>query len=206
MKILKCLSAIIFLLVACTDHQPDADKKDQIKDSTIRISIDESFEPVIREQVKVFESAYPDVKVIAEYKPEAECLRDLQNDSTKIVIISRELSRIETKFFDEKIEYKPEFGLLARDAVAVIINSAGNDSIFYLNDIKQFLNGTDKRYNIALDGKSSTSTVRYLKDSLLKGGAFSNNITGANNSEDLINYIASTPKAIGFVALIVLKI
>lgn len=164
--------------------------------------MDESFQPVISEQIKVFESSYPDTRVLVEYKPEAECIRDLEKDSTKIVIISRELSREETKFFDQKIEYKPEFGQLAKDAVAVIVNKQTTDSTFTVNELKQLLSGKgNNKLSVAVDGNTATSTVRYLKDSLLAGAAFGKNITGAKNSEDLINYISTTPSAIGFVGI-----
>jgi phosphate transport system substrate-binding protein len=43
--------------------------------------------------------------------------------------------------------------------------------------------------------------VRYLKDTLLAGAAFGKNIMGAKNSQDLINYISTTPSAIGFVGI-----
>ncbi|HEX8676235.1 MAG TPA: substrate-binding domain-containing protein, partial [Segetibacter sp.] len=94
------------LLFAACKNQPANNKEQRAReDNTLHISVDESFEPVIAEQIKVFESSYPDVKVIAEYKPEAECIRDLEKDSTKIVIISRELSSDEAQFFDTRIEY-----------------------------------------------------------------------------------------------------
>src|SRR4051812_4855634 len=110
-----------FLVCACNNESTQTKNVDNSKN--LWISVDESFRPVIAEHVKVFESAYPDLKVIAEYKPEAECIRDLEKDSTKIVIISRELTRDETKYFNSKIEYKPEFALMAEDAIAVIVNA-----------------------------------------------------------------------------------
>ncbi|MEJ7680489.1 MAG: substrate-binding domain-containing protein [Segetibacter sp.] len=174
----------------------------QESNKTVHISIDESFEPVIAEQIKVFESAYPDIKVIAEYKPETECIRDLEKDSTKVVIISRELNRDETRFFDTKIEYKPQFDQIAKDAVAVIINVHNPDSVFTVNELKQLLAGNgNKKLKVAIDGNRATSTVRYLRDSVLRGAAFGKNITGAKNSEDLINYIAATEDAVGFVGI-----
>ena len=54
---------------------------------------------------------------------------------------------------------------------------------------------------MAIDGNTATSTVRYLKDSLLAGAAFGVNVTGAKSSEDLINYISTTPSAVGFVGI-----
>ncbi|HVV04620.1 MAG TPA: substrate-binding domain-containing protein, partial [Puia sp.] len=66
---------------------------------TLRISIDESFKPVIDSQIKVFESSYPNVKVIPSYKSEAQCLRDLTTDSTRVIIVTRGLSPDEEKFY-----------------------------------------------------------------------------------------------------------
>jgi phosphate transport system substrate-binding protein len=198
----KVLLLLIILFTACKNgsEKKQAQSTDSLK--TLHISVDESFEPVIAEQIKVFESSYSDVKVIPEYKPESECIRDLEKDSTKVVIISRELTRDETAFFDKKIQYKPEFEKLAKDAVAVIVNVKIKDSVFTINDLKQLLAGKgDKKINVAIDGNRATSTVLYLRDSVLKGAPFGKNITGAKNSEDLINYIANTDNAVGFIGI-----
>ena len=40
-----------------------------------------------------------------------------------------------------------------------------------------------------MDGKSATSTVRYLKDSVLKGGNFGANVVAANNSKEVIEML-----------------
>ena len=120
------------MLASCSNGSGDNKKSPGTTDTTIKISVDESFQPVIAEQVKVFEAAYPDTKVLVEYKPEAACLRDLEKDSTKIVIISRELNRDETKFYDGKFGYKPEFGQLAKDAIAVVVNNQAADSTFLI--------------------------------------------------------------------------
>jgi phosphate transport system substrate-binding protein len=202
MKLLQVLFVGILLFAACKNQPANNKEHNAREDKTLHISVDESFEPVIAEQIKVFESSYPDVDVVAAYKPESECIRDLQNDTTKIVIISRELTRDETQFFDSQIEYKPQFDQLAKDAVAVIINANNPDSVYTVNDLKQLLTGNgNKKINVAIDGNRATSTVRYLKDSLLKGAAFGKNITGAKNSEDLINYIAASQDAVGFVGI-----
>ncbi len=197
----KVLLTGILLFAACK-NEPAKKEQNPETNKTLHISVDESFEPVITEQIKVFESSYPDVKVIAEYKPESDCIRDLEKDSTKVVIISRELTRDETQYFDKKIQYKPEFARLAKDAVAVVVNAKNADSVFTMNDLKQLLSGNgNKKMHVAIDGNRATSTVRYLKDSVLNGAAFGKNITGAKNSEDLINYIANTENAIGFVGI-----
>ena len=193
---------VLLFCAACNNQTQNNKEQNQQQSKNLHISVDESFEPVIREQIKVFESAYPDTKVVAEYKSEADCIRDLEKDSTKVVIISRELSRDETKYFDQQIKYKPEFAELAEDAIAVIVNVNNPDSVFTANDIKQLLAGKgNKKLQVAIDGNNATSTVRYLKDSVLKGAPFGKNITGAKNSEGLINYIAANENAVGFVGI-----
>jgi phosphate transport system substrate-binding protein len=202
MKNWKYLLSGFLFLAACNSQSSNNKKQNDANNTTLRISVDESFEPVMQEEVKVFEAAYPDTKVIVEYKPEAGCLRDLEKDSTKIVIISRGLNRDETKFYSDKIGFKPEFAQLAKDAIAVVVNRQSVDTTFTLNQLKQLLAGKgDGKLNVAIDGNTATSTVRYLKDTLLSGGNFGKNITGAKNSEDLINYISTTPSAIGFVGI-----
>jgi len=200
MKKWTFLVAGLFLIASSSCNNNQAEKANQDStNKTIHISVDESFEPIIAEQIKVFESSYLETKVVAEYKPEADCLRDLEKDSTKIVIISRELSRDETKYYNSKIGFRPSFGILARDAVAVIVNAQSPDSVFTVNQLKDLLSGKgNSKLSVAIDGNTATSTVRYLKDSLLGGATFGKNVTGAKNSEDLINYIAGSSSAIGF--------
>ena len=54
---------------------------------TIRISVDESFKPIIDSQIKVYMASNPEANIIAEYKPEAECLRDLQQPTELLEVI-----------------------------------------------------------------------------------------------------------------------
>lgn len=198
----KRIMFVFLFFAGCSGGTDSNEKQNDTNKNTLRISVDESFEPVIREEVKVFKSAYPDTKIEVEYKPEAGCLRDLEKDSTKIVIISRELNRDETKYYDGKIGFKPEFLQLAEDAIAVVVNRESDDTTFTVGELKKMLAGQGaSKFKVAIDGNTATSTVRYLKDSLLGGGSFGKNVTGAKNSEDLINYISNTPSAIGFVGI-----
>ncbi len=166
----------------------------------INISVDESFKPVISEQIKVFESSHPEAHIIAAYKSEADCFRDLQTDSTRLVIVSRGLSGQELTQYKTRLEFKPLYDLLAYDAIAVVLNTANNDSVFTLNELKAMLAGENKnRYNAVVDGKNATSTVRYLIDSVLNGKPLGSNVTAAKNSADVITYVSENAGAIGFV-------
>lgn len=112
---------------------------------TIHISVDESFKPVIDSQLKVFESSYPDAKILVEYKPEAACLRDLAKDSTRMVIVTRGLSRKEETFYRDSLERPAISGILAFDAVALIVNSHSKDTTMTMPEIQALLEGNDKK-------------------------------------------------------------
>lgn len=196
---LVSLLLIIFLWSCSNNKTKDITQYDTPKSGTINISVDESFEPVISEEIKVYESSYPGTKIIASYKSEADCFRDLQQDSTRMIIVAKGLTREESTFFESKISYKPQFGILAYDAVSVIINVNATDSIFTITQIKDKLSGKDTLGYIVLDGKSATSTVRFLIDSVLKGAAPGKNVMAANGSKAVVDYVSKNEHAIGFV-------
>jgi phosphate transport system substrate-binding protein len=168
---------------------------------TLHMSVDESFKPVIDSQIKVFESSFPDVKILAEYKPEAECLKDLSTDSTRMVIITRPLSLTEEKFYEDSFHLTPSQGPLALDAIAVVVNNSSRDSVFEIQDLRDMLTGKDRAHLPVMDGVKETSTVRFAIDSLLRGQIPGKNVTAARSSQEVINYVANTPRAVGFVGV-----
>jgi len=190
----------IALLGACESKTNLVDERDTPNKGTIRISVDESFKPVIEEQIKVHHASFPETKIIASYKPEVECLKDLQNDSTRMILIARGLTKNETAFFESKLSFQPQFAILAYDAVAVIVNQASKDSVFSIADLKDILSGKSKRIAV-MDGKNATSTVRFLQDSILKGASFGANVVASKNSADVIDIVSKNENVVGFVGL-----
>jgi len=166
---------------------------------TIHISVDESFKPVIDSQIKVFESSYPNVHIIADYRPEAQCLRDLTTDSTRMILVTRGLTEEEGHFYKDSFYAVPTYGVLAYDAIAVIVNKHSKDSIFEIKDLQDMLSGADEKHQPVMDGVTATSTVRYAKDSLLGGKPLGKNVQAARSSQEVIDYVANNPRAVGFV-------
>jgi phosphate transport system substrate-binding protein len=197
--------SLVMVLWGCVGNsgsKVDPDKYDTPKKGTIRISVDESFKPIIDSQIKVYEASFPETKIIAEYKSEAECLRDLENDSIRMVIVTRGLSRQEVDGFKEKIKFKPLYGLLAYDAIAVVLNRNAKNEFLALKDLRSMLDGTiGGDYEVVMDGLTATSTVRYALDSILKGKPLGQKVVAAKNSEEVLKYVESNPKAIGLVGV-----
>lgn len=192
--------AILSLLQGCDDSQPAGEQYfDSPQKGRINISVDESFKPVIEQQIKVYQSAFPDAEIVAHYKSEADCLRDLQTDSTRLILVARGLTEEEIKFYKNKLGYKPVFDKLAFDAVDLVINTQATDSVFTLERIRNLLSGVEKGKPVVVDGNNATSTVRYLMDSVLKGAAFGGNVTAAKGSKAVLEYIAANKNAVGFI-------
>jgi phosphate transport system substrate-binding protein len=196
-----CWLVFIYLLVGCkSDERKRAELPDMFNRGTIHISCDESFKPAIDEEVKVYEALYPGTKILVHYKPEAECLKDFAVDSIRMIIATRGYSEGEKNFLIDSMHVQPDKLVIARDLIAVIVNPAAKDTFFSMGELKDLLTGMSKRNLIPVfDGTTATSTVRFMLDSVLKGQSFGKNVQAAKSSVEVVNYVASTPNAVGFV-------
>ena len=193
------LSIYTVLVFSCKNAH-SVKETDSPKTGAIRISVDETFKPVIDEQLRIYHASFPQSDIKVEYKPEADCFRDLNSDSTRMVIVARGLNKSEYSYYKSKLTFEPYCDVVAYDAVAVILNTDNTDSVYTLNEIKDILVG-NKAIPAVMDGKNATSTVRYLIDSVLNKQAFGKNVVSAGGSEEVLNYVAQHKNAIGFVGL-----
>lgn len=198
--LLLCAVLGFGLLVACSSGA--GGHTESLTSGTIHISVDESFKPVIDSHIKVFQNLNPDAKIIVHYKPEAECLRDLNEDSIRMVIVTRGLSEEEEKTLSDRLEFTPRQGIMAYDAIAVIVNNKSKDTLFTMQDIRSMVKGTSGyQYKVVLDGTSATSTVRFVIDSLLRGQPMGSNVMAAKSSEGVIDYVSNNTDAIGLIGV-----
>lgn len=85
--------AVVVAGVSCSNNR--SQPTDTGTTGTIHISVDEAFKPIVEEQISVFQSAYPKAKIIAHYKPEADCWKDLMNDSIRMVVVTKNITQDE---------------------------------------------------------------------------------------------------------------
>ncbi len=199
---LFCVGMYCMLLFACANNGHS--NKQDLETPTygkINISVDESFKPVMDSEIKVFESSFPDAHIVVHYKSEADCFRDLANDSTRMIIVTRGLNKQEENFYQDSIHFIPVYGILAYDAIAIVVNNKSKDTILSMNDVRSFLSGKTKNKQVVMDGASATSTVRYVIDSVLKGQPLGKNVVAAKSSEAVINYVAENENALGFIGV-----
>lgn len=200
-RIFLCLASLFFLLNSC-GSKTEEQQTDTIDSGTIYISADESFKPVIDSEIQVFQAQHPNAKIIPFYKPEADCIRDLAVDSIRMVIITRRPTEQEENFIVDSFKLGPQSLVLAKDAVAVIVNPSAPDSLFTMGEVRQIVTGRFKKNLIPIfDGIHATSTVRFIIDSVLRGDALTSRAMAAKTSEGVIDYVSKNPDAVGFIGV-----
>jgi len=215
--VLVSLALCLVLASGCSSND-----KTKVTDSPssgkINISVDESFKPVIEEHIKVYEASYPNAQIIANYKPEAECFKDLLKDSsTRMIIVTRGLNDKEERYFNASLNYVPVWDDVASDAIAVVVNIKSKDTVFTIDRLRKQLtgkmNGFDSSKKMAdvvvptkqimvFDGLNATSTIRFAVDSILHGQPFDTSVVKAvKSSREVLEYVAANENAIGFVGI-----
>jgi phosphate transport system substrate-binding protein len=206
------------LFNSCKSYkEQDAKLQDTSERGKIYVSADESFKPIIDEQVKVYESNHPGTTIIVHYKAEAECLKDFGTDSIRMIIATRGFSEQEKRFMVDSMKVFPKKMVVARDAIAVIIHPQSSDSALTMAQVREILEGrfnnsgaTQKKElkvkfseNLipVFDGLQATSTVRFIVDSVLRSDSLTKLARAARTSEEVIDYVATHPEAIGFIGV-----
>lgn len=188
----------VFLLSSCADEPKRP--TDTLSAGHIDISVDETYEPVIKEQLKVFDSSYPNATINVHYKPEAECFKDFFDNKARIILVTRPLTKAEKELCDQK-QIAPSSLALAKDAVAVILNKESTDSVLDITQLKGIITGVyKKKYTVVFDNQGS-STLRYITDSLIPGEKLGTNVFAAKSNNEVVDYVSKNPDAIGFVGL-----
>jgi phosphate transport system substrate-binding protein len=194
---------LLFWLTGCKSFK---EEKDELADNeykgTINISADESFKPIIDAQVQVYEANRRATKIRVQYKPEADCLKDFGTDSIRMIIATRSYNEDEKNFMVDSMGVSPESMIVARDAIAVIVNPDAPYTEFTMKDIVEILKGTFSKNLIPVfDGVKATSTVRFIIDSVLHGNSLTLKAEAARSSEGVIDYVSKNPDVVGFIGL-----
>jgi phosphate transport system substrate-binding protein len=199
----KIFVGIMLLLLSFSFFSCGEDVKtptDTLSTGNILVEADESFKPIIEEELKVFDSSFPDAHVKIVYKPEAECLKDFMKDTTRLIIVTRDLSKEEKQDFEQRKIVTTSLSI-AKDAIAIVVNNSCTDSLFSISQIRGILNGKfAKKYTVVCDNQGS-SVLRYLLDSIIPGEQLAANVFAAKGKDSLINYVANNPNAIGFISV-----
>ncbi|NUM31708.1 MAG: substrate-binding domain-containing protein [Bacteroidetes bacterium] len=209
MKSIFCiLASLLIFFTACNNKVID-EPTDTLTSGKTTIAIDESYTFLFETFTRVFEDTNPEAKINTLVQNEKEAIKSLLDDSCKVIVSNRELSKNEIELFNSKNIY-PKTTLFAYDAVAIISNTENKDSTLDVEDFKKILIGKITKWNEL--GKSSDKDIlvifdnpnsanfHYIKDSLLNGADLQKNCFGVNSNKEVIEYVSKNKNAIGVVS------
>lgn len=168
---------------------------------TLRICVDESFKPLLDTEIAVFEDLYPNANIIATYESERACFRELVNDSAMLIVVTRPLNKEEKKYF-KSIKIPMEEKPIARDAVALIVNPANDDTTMMMSEVRALMMGDSSApdYQVVFD-KQNSSLVHFVIDSVNGGKPLAKGIKVAGGCKEVVDYVATHKNALGVIGV-----
>ncbi|MFM7671587.1 MAG: PstS family phosphate ABC transporter substrate-binding protein [Bacteroidota bacterium] len=188
--------------IGCGPATKQAVPTDTPDQGSVWISADESFRPIVDELVQVYQSHHPQATLRVQYKPEADCFKDLFVDSIRLVIVTRRPSADEEKWLTDSVGGITKSRAVARDGIAVLVHPSQTKTNWTRSELRDVLSGKISNSLIpVVDGLKATSTVRFLIDSVLRGEPPSPKLMATRASQGVIEYVAEHPDVIGFVGV-----
>jgi phosphate transport system substrate-binding protein len=209
-KIVLLVITSFIVLLACggpTGTEPT----DTPTSGEVNVVIDESFTRLFDTQIYTFESIYKNAKIHAKYLHEDEALQRMINDSCKVVVMCRDITKEERKQFELKNIF-PKSVKIAEDAIVLLVNPENTDTTLTVEKVKSILLGNDSTWsqlnknsklgaiNVVFDNKGSAN-AHYMQDTLLQGKTFGKNVFAVNSNPEVIDYVSKNKNAIGFLSV-----
>ncbi|WP_374165881.1 PstS family phosphate ABC transporter substrate-binding protein [Arcticibacter sp. MXS-1] len=189
------LPLLAFFFVSCSTNP----KQETKTSGTTTILADESFAPIVDDQLFVFESTYPRADIRLVYKAENMLVNALVADSAKVAIMSRLLSPQEAAVFEKK-NIKVRKTRFAIDAVALIASKSSADSTISVQEIIDIMQGKEASRRLVFDNPNS-STVRYLKDLAKISKLPSKGVYALKTNSEVIKFVHNNSGVIGVIGI-----
>ena len=146
MKGFKIIFIFVALLLLSCQNKGKVGPTDTYTSGVVTITVDESFQPIIQEELDVFEAQFPKAGIVPKYTNEVEAINYLLKDSVRLSIVTRPLSKNELKSLESK-QFYPHSYKLATDGIALIINNQNKDSLITVGDLRKILTGEVTTWN-----------------------------------------------------------
>lgn len=202
---------VVFLASSCHDAQKKSSKgsEETLYSGNITIAVDESFKPIMEEELQVYRALTPEAVVTPIYCSEVEAINLLLKDSVRLVIANRRLTDEEIVSFHAR-KFFPESIRMAVSGVALIVNRENPDSLITVEQFRNVLTGKIKTWKelnpqselgnlqVVFDNPNS-GTIHYAIDSICRGVQMASDLKALKTNEDVIKFVSETPEAIGVI-------
>ena len=183
------------LLVSCNTSTKIEDIPNTPTTGKLTVFCEEGMLLHLKNQAYTFERLYYNSSIQVVYVNEKQAIEGLYNDSCKVIIISRCLSKKEESTFKAKNIFPTQL-CIARSALAFVVPLNATDSVISTDRLERIISGADTSYSMVFDNENS-GTTRFLKDSLLQGKAFGKNCFALKNTTELIHHVGRNRNTIG---------
>lgn len=175
----------------------------------VHIAVDETFRDIMEEEIETFGLLNPSSAMKPVYCSEDSAIRMLLRDSVRCAITTRKLSKDELDVLKNyKLDAKQ--AMIATDAFALIVSKDNPDTLITVSEIRDIVSGRITRWEqLKHSGKkgelklvfdnSGSSTVRYMRDSLLSGQQVAGNLYAQGSNQAVIDAVKDNPEIIGVV-------
>jgi phosphate transport system substrate-binding protein len=202
--------AAVMFFTSCKNQGPKVLDETPTR-GNIKITVDESFQPLFDTEVFTFTHLYTSANVKPQYKPEFDVINDYMNDSVKVVVTSKKLT-------DNQVQYLRESQIIARtitfayDALALVTNKSNHDTLINYNNIKEIFQGkiTDwKEVNpksksgeiqVIFDN-SKSGNIRYFKELFEIKDSLGRNFYAVKSNPEVIDFVSRNDNALGIVSV-----
>jgi phosphate transport system substrate-binding protein len=125
-------------------------------------------------------------------------------------VIPRDLTKKEKEYLDAKNRHARS-NMIAVDAIALIVNKENPVEILSLSEIRDILTGKIKKWGeleptklgdiqVVFDDEGS-STVQYMRDSIMKGEKFAENVYAQHSNKEVFDQVQMRRGAIGIIGV-----
>jgi len=190
---------LILALVSCKRKSKTEAVKETRTSGTLKMLVDESVGPIVQDQIDIFSLDYPQAKFETTVKPEQKLLPAFLNDSVRVIVLPRLLTKAEEKYYNQR-NIKINTSRFAVDGIALITNQGNIDSTINVKDVIDILQGKKSDKKLVFDNAYS-STFQYFKD-LAKISQFpTTGVYSKNSSNEVIKLIAEDKNFIGILGV-----
>jgi len=204
------LIALVLILGSCSGGNGPGPKETPTR-GNIKITVDESFQPLIDSEVFTFTHLYNNAKIEPQYKSEYDVINDFMNDSVKVIVTSKKLT-------DYQIQYLRDTLTIARtttfayDALAIVSNKANKDTLLSYSTIRDIFLGRITRWKeinpkskqdeiMVIFDNNKSGNIRYFKELFEIKDTLGKNFYAVNNNSEVINFVSRNPDALGIVSV-----
>ena len=196
-------------LVSCVGKNPPP--QETPTRGNIKITVDESFQPLLDTEVYTFTQLYTNATIKPQYKPEYDVITDFMNDSIEVIVTSRKLTEDQIKYLRDSLIVARTI-TFAYDALALVTNKANMDTLLKYDQVKDIFLGRATTWK-DLDPKSKigdisvifdntrSGNIRYFREQFDITGDLPGNFFAVKTNTEVIDYVSRNLNALGIVSV-----